>query len=938
MTAILGISAFYHDSAAALIVDGAIVAAAQEERFSREKHDDAFPMRAIQFCLDSVGLTPGQIDYVGFYDKPFLKFERLVETYLSYAPQGFRSFAKALPLWLNTKLHLAREMRAGLGGRYRRRFVFTQHHESHAASAFYPSPFEEAAILTVDGVGEWATASIGRGQGNTIELLQQQEFPHSLGLLYSAFTAYCGFAVNSGEYKLMGLAPYGSPKYVDDILGSLIDLKADGSFRMDMSYFNYCQGLTMTSEKFHRLFGGPPRASDAPLTERDMDIAASIQSVTEEIMLRSARHAHDVTGMRSLCLAGGVALNCVANGRILREGPFDHVWIQPAAGDAGGALGAALFIWHQLLGKARQPQRGDSQRGSLLGPSFSASAIEQVLRRTAAVYERIDDEQTLVDTVADAAADGAVVGWFQGHMEFGPRALGSRSILGDARDPSMQTLMNVKVKFREGFRPFAPAVLAEEASSYFDVGDGVESPYMLLVAPVAARRRLTLTSSDEAATGIGKLHVVRSEIPAATHVDYSARVQTVDRGRHGVYRKLLEAFHRKTGCPVLVNTSFNLGWDPIVCTPAEAYATFMASDIDVLCMGPFLIRKRAQPPSVRSALGSGMQPWQDVLRCPCGCGGSLTDAGESMLSGGCGRRFPITDGIPQLYWPHDSAGDPGDVTERVKAFYEETPFPNYDDHDSTRSLIEKARKGRYARQLDAAIPYNSTVLEVGCGTGQLTNFLGLSCRSVIGADLCLNSLRLGNAFRREHVLDRVRFLQANLFRLPFERDSFDVVLCNGVLHHTSDPFGGFARLVPLVRPGGHIIVGLYNTYGRVMTDCRRSVFRATGGAARWIDPYLRSVPMSDRKSDAWFADQYLHPHESTHTFAEVIDWFAKTGVAFVRGVPSTAGADGDDPDGTLFDPTDPGSAWDHFRVQLGQIVKGNREGGFFVMIGRRAER
>jgi SAM-dependent methyltransferase len=461
---------------------------------------------------------------------------------------------------------------------------------------------------------------------------------------------------------------------------------------------------------------------------------------------------------------------------------------------------------------------------------------------------------------------------------------------------------------------------------------------MLLVVPVAATRRLALTPADEAATGVGKLRAIRSEIPAVTHVDYSARVQTVDAARHGVYRKLLEAFHRKTGCPVLVNTSFNLGWDPIVCTPDQAYSTFMASDIDLLCMGPFVIWKKQQPPVVRSALGPGMQPWQDVLRCPCGCGGSLTDAGASLLSSVCGRNFPVTGGIPQLYWPHDSAGDAGEVTERVKAFYEETPFPNYDDHDSTRSLIEKARQGRYARQLDAAIPYNASVLEVGCGTGQLTNFLGISCRSVVGADLCLNSLRLANTFRRDHALDRVRFLQANLFRLPFERDAFDVVLCNGVLHHTSDPFGGFARLVPLVRPGGHIVVGLYNTYGRLMTDCRRGMFRMTGGAARWIDPYLRSVPMSERKSEAWFADQYLHPHESTHTFGEVLDWFARTGLEFVRGVPSTSGRDGDEGYATLFDAGDPGSAWDHFRVQLGQIVAGNREGGFFIMIGRRPER
>ena len=938
VTAILGISAFYHDSAAALVVDGTVVAAAQEERFSREKHDEAFPTGAIAYCLKEAGLSPDQVDYVGFYEKPFLKFGRLLETYLSYAPDGFQSFSKALPIWLNKKLHLAREMRAGLEDRYHKRFVFAQHHESHAASAFYPSPFEDAAILTLDGVGEWATATVGRGRGNRIELLQQQEFPHSLGLLYSAFTSYCGFTVNSGEYKLMGLAPYGTPKYVALILEKLIDLKHDGSFRMDMSYFNYCQGLTMTSAKFHQLFGGPPRTADTSLTERDMDVAASIQNVTEEIMLRSARHAHALSGMKHLCLAGGVALNCVANGRVLREGPFERIWIQPAAGDAGGALGVALFIWHQLLDKPRVPNPCDSQHGSLLGPAFAARDIEEVLMKARAVYDRIDDEEDLVDTIAEAAARGEVIGWFQGRMEFGPRALGSRSILGDPRNPAMQSVMNVKVKFREGFRPFAPAVLREAAAAYFDVDGGIDSPYMLLVVPVVENRRLPLSASDRTATGIDKLRVVRSEIPAVTHVDYSARVQTVDPVRHGLYRRVLESFHRKTGCAVLVNTSFNLGWDPIVCTPHEAYATFMASDIDVLCMGPFVISKKAQPASIQAALGPGMQPWEAALRCPCGCGGGLRDRGASLASTGCQREFPVTDGIPQLFWPHDSAGDPGDVTERVKAFYEETPFPNYDDHDSVRSLIEKARNGLYAKALDAAIPYNASVLEVGCGTGQLTNFLGVSCRQLIGADLCLNSLRLADAFRRAHTLDRVRFVQANLFRLPFEREQFDVVLCNGVLHHTSDPYGGFKGLLPLLRPGGHIVVGLYNTYGRLMTDMRRRLFRVTGGAAKGIDPYLRSVQMSEGKARAWFADQYLHPHESKHTIGEVLTWFDDTGLEFVRGVPSVTGGAEDVTRGALFDPADAGSGWDHFRVQLKQIAEGNREGGFFIMIGRKPER
>ncbi|HLH44781.1 MAG TPA: carbamoyltransferase N-terminal domain-containing protein [Bryobacteraceae bacterium] len=933
MTSILGVSAFYHDSAAALVVDGKVVAAAQEERFTRKKYDERFPVHAIEFCLKQAGIEAGQLDYVAFYDKPFLKFQRLLETYLAYAPAGFRSFCKAMPVWINQKLHLTREMNRGLNHAYRKRYIFTQHHESHAASAFFPSPFDEAAILTLDGVGEWATASIARGEGNRIAMLQEQQFPHSLGLLYSAFTYYCGFAVNSGEYKLMGLAPYGAPRYVDLILDKMLDLKADGSFRLDMSYFNYCQGLTMTSEKFHRLFGGPPRPTDALLTERDMDVAASIQKVTEEIVLRTARHAHDITGSKKLCMAGGVALNCVANGRLLREGPFEDLWIQPAAGDAGGALGAALFVWHQLLGKPRVAQLGDSQSGSLLGPSFSGCEIQKFLDKVQAAYQRIDDEQELVDRVACEISQGRVIGWFQGRMEYGPRALGSRSLLGDPRNPDMQTVMNVKVKFREGFRPFAPAVLREQAAGFFELPGSIDSPYMLLVAPVRQDKRNPLSADQQRLSGIAKLKVRRSQIPAVTHVDYSARIQTVDRQRHGIYHRLLESFHRLTGCPVIVNTSFNLGWDPIVCTPEQAYSTFMASDIDVLCMGPFLIHKRAQRAWVEEGRAG---QWDDGLFCPCGSGAPLARRGAEMVAEPCRHRFPITDGVPQLYWPHDGAADPNDVTGKVKAFYEETPFPNYDEHESLRSLIEKARRGEYARQLDQAIPYNASVLEVGCGTGQLSNFLGISCRRVTGGDLCLNSLRLGEKFRRSHHLSRVRFLQMNLFRPPFSPEEFDVVLCNGVLHHTSAPRQGFLGLAPLVRPGGYIVIGLYNKFGRLATDLRRAVFRATKGAAKSIDPYLRSVKMSAEKRRAWFADQYLHPHESKHTVGEVLQWFQEAGLEFVRGVPAVT-RDSHRNGAGLFSPSAPGTRWDHFVTQSRQIVTGSREGGFFVMIGRKPE-
>ena len=595
MTAILGISAFYHDSAAALLVDGEVVAAAQEERFTRKKHDYEFPTQAIEYCLGHAGLTPADLDYVGFYDKPLLKFERLLETYLAYAPAGFRSFLKAMPLWLKQKLHLPREIRKGLNNQYKRRVVFTEHHESHAASAFYPSPFDEAAILTIDGVGEWTTVSCGVGRGNQVELTHELRFPHSLGLLYSAFTYFCGFRVNSGEYKLMGLAPYGEPRYADVIREHLLDIKDDGSFRLDMSYFNYCQGLTMTNSKFHRLFGGPPRTMEGPLTEREMDLAASVQKVTEEVMLKMVAHVRQVTGLNQLCLAGGVALNCVGNGRILREGPFEEVWIQPAAGDAGGALGVTSFIWHQLLDNPRTATSIDNQRGSLLGPSFTDGEIQQFLDQQGAVYETHQDWDALEQRVAQLLGEEKVVGWMQDRMEFGPRALGARSILGDARSRKMQSVMNLKIKFRESFRPFAPAVLEEAASEFFELESDQTSPYMLLVAPVRNEKRVGHSEGEEAMRGLDKLKEIRSEVPAITHVDYSARVQTVDAQRAPRFHGLLSKFYQLTGCPMVINTSFNVRGEPIVCTPEDAYRCFMATNMDVLVMEHCVLLKDQQP-------------------------------------------------------------------------------------------------------------------------------------------------------------------------------------------------------------------------------------------------------------------------------------------------------------------------------------------------------
>ncbi|MFK7817283.1 MAG: carbamoyltransferase [Planctomycetaceae bacterium] len=598
MTAILGISGLYHDSAAALVVDGQIIAAAQEERFTRTKHDPAMPENAIRYCLSEAGLTVADLDYVGFYDKPLLTFERLLETWVSFAPTGFSSFISALPIWIKQKLHIPREIKKSLNGEYKRRIVFTNHHESHAASAFFPSPYDEAAILTVDGVGEWATATTGIGRGNKIELQNELRFPHSLGLLYTAFTYYCGFKVNSGEYKLMGLAPYGEPKYADTILEHLLDLKDDGSFRMDMSYFNYHTGRTMTSGKFDKLFGSPPRKPESDLQQRHMDLAASVQKVTEEILLRMANHLHATTGMKHLVMAGGVALNCVANGCILRETPFEDIWIQPAAGDAGGALGVAQFIWHQLLDKPRTAIKPDGQSASYLGPAAKPQHVETFLKAQDAVFTKFEDFDELCRYVADLLATENVVGWMQGRMEFGPRALGARSILGDARSTKMQSIMNLKIKFRESFRPFAPSILHNRASEYFEIDPEHNSPYMLLVADVHADKRTNVDESQAQVQGLDKLNVVRSTVPAITHVDNSARVQTVDPERHERYYKLLKAFESKTDSPVLINTSFNVRGEPIVSTPGDAWNCFMSTNMDVLVIENYVMLKKDQPNAI----------------------------------------------------------------------------------------------------------------------------------------------------------------------------------------------------------------------------------------------------------------------------------------------------------------------------------------------------
>jgi len=624
-TTILGISAFYHDSAACLVADGEIVGAAQEERFTRVKHDHNFPVNAARYCLKEAGITANQIDYVGFYDKPLLKFDRLLETYLDYAPSGFRSFIKAMPLWMKEKLWMPDLIRTEMakadgidderaakkaGKKFEWKLLFGDHHESHAASAFYPSPFEEAAILTIDGVGEWATSSIGIGRGNEITMLKELRFPDSLGLLYSAFTYYTGFKVNSGEYKVMGLAPYGEPKYVSLIKDNLAEIRDDGSVRMNHEYFSYAQGLRMTNRAFDRIFAGPPRRPESKITQREMDLARSIQAITEEVILKMARFVHKETGMKKLCMAGGVALNCVANGRLVREGPFEHVWIQPAAGDAGGAIGIALAIWHRFLSNPRKspesigtwssrgsnnngvPPYADGMKGSFLGPGDTEETIEEFLQSRNLPYQKFSRAE-LPGAVAQLLASEKVIGLHQGRMEFGPRALGGRSIIGDPRSPSMQSLMNLKIKYRESFRPFAPSVLREHVSEWFDLAD--DSPYMLLVADVLGRHRRAMTEDEDKLWGIDKLNIKRSEIPAVTHVDYSARIQTVRRETNPLYWEIIEAFRQLTGCPLVVNTSFNVRGEPVVCTPEDSYRCFMRTEMDYLVLETCVLDKRDQP-------------------------------------------------------------------------------------------------------------------------------------------------------------------------------------------------------------------------------------------------------------------------------------------------------------------------------------------------------
>ncbi len=942
---ILGISCFYHDSAAALLKDGLLVAAAEEERFTRRKHDNGFPRHAIRFCLEREGITGHDLDYVVFYEKPFVKFERILLTSLGTFPRSWRVFGEAMINYFDEKLWIKNILMRELGVPPEK-ILFTDHHISHAASAMFASPFDEAAIVTMDGVGEWTTASIGKGTAqwtdkveNSIELWDELRFPHSLGLLYSAFTAYLGFRVNNGEYKVMGMAPYGEPRYVDKVY-QVVHVADDGSIEMNMDYFSYHYSTTDTfNQKFVELFGPPrrpesefftlvthpdkdhPRWDDraAEQNQRYADIAASIQWVTEEIILKMVNTAYRKTGLDKLVMAGGVALNSVANGRVMRESPFKEVWIQPAAGDSGGALGAALYVYHVILG---QPRRF-VQEHNYWGAEYSEAQMEQAIRRRGFPYERIDDTERLLDRALDTILAGKVIGWFQGRFEWGPRALGNRSILADPRPGEMKQIVNTKIKFREPFRPFAPVILEERAHEYFTT-EGLDRQYpprfMLMVSPFKEDKR--------------------GEVQAVCHVGGTGRMQTVRREWNPVYYRFIEKFAQATGVPVLLNTSFNLRGEPIVNTPADALNTFANSGLDQLVMGHFLVTKydrhrRAISYTAQISPSTKLDYMEDLI-CPV-CQGSLelaSNAVDTIACVKCGRSFTCEDGIPLLYWPTGET-DLDNVTNLVKDFYEEHPFPGYERVDTVQRLIEKAQRGIFARLLDDQIPSNATVLEVGCGTGQLSNFLAIRGRTVFGTDICLNSLKLGQRFRVNNALDTVRFVQMNLFRPVFAEQKFDFVLCNGVLHHTHDPFAGFCSISKLVRPGGYIVIGLYNKFGRIWTDIRRAIFHLSGNRFLFLDPYLARVDVDESRKRIWFADQYMNPHESKHTIDEVLEWFDKTGFEFVNSIPKPTPFAKLSQYEALFEMNRVGFRLEHLLTQLRLALAGGREGGFFIMIGKR---
>lgn len=939
---ILGISAFYHDAAAALLRDGYLVGAVQEERFTRRKFDPSFPDNSIRWLLEANNISLEDIRQVAFYDKPYLTFDRLLETYHELAPKGLASFMAAIPAWVGGKLFTRRLLTKSLHsiGPCRPDLFFPGHHLSHAASALYPSPFDEAAIITIDGVGEWATGTIGYGNGHSITIYKESRFPHSLGLLYASFTYYCGFKINSGEYKLMGLAAFGDRQgkqtrfFLQQIKEELIELFDDGSLFLNLDYFDYATGLKMCHDHlFERLFKVPKRKMESPITQDYCNLACAVQMVTEEAIIRQATTARELSGSENLVMAGGVALNCVANGNLLREKVFKNIWVQPAAGDAGGALGAALAVWHLHHKKKRvKPETGvDSMSGAFLGPEYGTGRILAMLEETGATYENIVDEDLLLDRVATCLNEGKIVGWFQGKMEFGPRALGNRSILADPRVFDMQKKINLKIKFREGFRPFAPAVLFDDTQQFFDLD--CASPYMLFTAPVNEELRAAPPEGNRKKHDIlPRLYQQRSILQSITHIDYSARVQTVHKTTNPRFYRLIQAFKNKSGIGVLINTSFNVRGEPIVCSPEDAYHCFMHTEMDLLVLGNCLVHKKSTQQEVTADfVPKGLEPVADIFCCPS-CGERQTFRDATHCSN-CGLTVDHDGELPLLFIDTKTAHN--GVTEKIKRFYETNPFPSYDQFDDPGALIAKSKRSVFARLIDEQIPYGARVLECGCDTGQLTNFLAIANRQVVGTDISINSLRLGSEFRRKHQLNRALFLQMNLFRPCFIEESFDVVISNGVLHHTADPVGAFRTLVSLVKPGGYIVIGLYHRYGRLFTDIRRIIFSLTNGKFVSLDKNLVRESSSESKKSAWYHDQYHNPHESRHTIHEVMGWMRDNNVRFLSSIPATRMFHPLGVDEKLFHLQPRAGRVELFLKELCQITPSRERIGFFITIGRK---
>jgi len=903
MTKILGISAFYHDSAAALIEDGNIIAAVQEERFSRRKHDDRFPINAIKFLLKNSNCNLNEIDKIVFYEKPFLKFERLLETNIAYSPRGFKQFLRSIPIWVKDKLFQKKNIikylkDIDINFQPKDKILFSEHHFSHAASAFYPSPFNEAIILTADGVGEWATTTVAIGKNNKVMLKKEIEFPHSLGLLYSAFTYYAGFKVNGGEYKLMGLAPYGEPKFAQIILDNLIDIKEDGSFRLNQKYFDYATGLTMTNNNFNKLFGNLPRNPDEEeVGQFHMDIAASIQNVTEQVMMKIVKYLHKEYKIDNLCLAGGVALNCVANGKILNEKIFKNIWIQPAAGDAGGSLGAALGYWYGNLEKERINNNKDLMKCSYLGPKYSDQKINDILENIGANFKTLTKDE-LLNYTSDKLIEGKAIGWFQGKMEFGPRALGGRSIIGDARSSEMQRKLNLKVKFRESFRPFAPSILLDDLNDWFDLNS--ESPYMLLVGKVKGNKLIEQSPEQKKAKGLDKLNIVRSLIPAVTHVDNTARIQTVT-SENGIYYELLKKFKDKTGCPVIVNTSFNVRGEPPVNTPIDAYKCFMATDLDILIVGNCVLEKNNQ----------------------------LSVYNMDKIFN---KKYTVDDNLVKL-------GIDDATVEKVVKFYNEAPFPNYEEQDDKSSINSKGDKNYLAREFKKFIGFNKDILEVGCGTGQLSLYFSIGNNNRIFAlDPTLASINLGRDFSKKNKIENTKFVNADIFDDVFKDEVFDFIWTNGVLHHTKNPSLAFDITSRYLKKNGYILVGLYNRYGRVKTLIRKKLYQIFGKSiVMLLDPTLRNLKRgNDQQIKSWIRDQYEHPVESLHTLDEVLSWFKKNNIEFINSIPRCYFDEKENKN--MFDKSTKGSFISRLFSQFSMLFNNlGDDGGLFVVIGKKRD-